>query len=214
MRTKYWANFTDSSWANFENGEYGNPALDGSFNARGPMCEGAVAGILWDIFDSNPDDYSERGDWGLTRLPHKADGIGDALSDGSDNILEALLNRTYGLERPDNIHEFYQTWFQSPDLGHCPEIYNIFYEHADSMHPPPKGCNCCQIRGNVDNFDQALDISDLIWLVDFMFCGGPPPPCWEQGNINGDTASEIDVSELIYLVDYMFTQGPPPPPCL
>ncbi|MCK4460262.1 MAG: hypothetical protein KAW46_00575 [candidate division Zixibacteria bacterium] len=36
---------------------------------------------------------------------------------------------------------------------------------------------CCVVRGSVDNDDGgAIDISDLVYLVDYMFTGGPPPP--------------------------------------
>jgi len=215
IRTYYWDDFTDSLWLNFENGEYGHTTADGSFNAMGPKCEGAVAGILWDIFDNPDDGYSDRADWGTLNLGPHYDGIDDYIQEGSDDILDALLNRYYGPNRPDNIHEFHQTWFQSPDLGYCQEMYNLFYEHGDSLQPPPKSCSCCLNRGNVDNIIDRIpiDISDLVYLVDFMFTGGPPPPCWEQGSVDGDAASDIDVNDLIYLIDWMFTGGDAPPSC-
>ena len=78
---------------------------------------------------------------------------------------------------------------------------------------------CCilPIRGNVD-YDPGdeIDISDLVYLVDYMFSGGPEPPCWPEGNIDGngpDDNSGIDISDLVYLVDYMFTGGPAPVEC-
>ena len=73
---------------------------------------------------------------------------------------------------------------------------------------------CCNapIRGNV-NYDQGdvIDISDLVYLVDYMFIGGAPPPCFEEADIDG--SSGIDISDLVYLVDYMFNGGPPPVAC-
>jgi len=74
---------------------------------------------------------------------------------------------------------------------------------------------CCVVRGNVDDdAGGTIDISDLVYLVDYMFTGGPPPPCPEAGNVDGDIESAIDISDLVYLVDYMFTQGPPPTSCV
>ena len=80
-------------------------------------------------------------------------------------------------------------------------------------------CECCMppIRGNID-FDPAdqIDISDLVYMVDYMFTGGPEPPCWPEANINAngpDDQSGIDISDLVYLVDYMFNSGPPPVEC-
>ena len=71
---------------------------------------------------------------------------------------------------------------------------------------------CCVMRGDI-NHDGAptIDISDLVYLVDYMFTGGPLPPCMEEGNVNA--LDGIDISDLVYLVDYAFNGGPPPPPC-
>jgi len=73
------------------------------------------------------------------------------------------------------------------------------------------GADCCQLPGDVDDSESGPDISDLVYLVDFMFTGGPEPPCEAQGNIDG--VPGIDISDLVYLVDFMFTSGPPPPDC-
>ena len=77
---------------------------------------------------------------------------------------------------------------------------------------------CCQgIRGNVDGDPEDLiDISDLVYLVDYMFTGGSAPTCWEEANVDGnglDDDSGIDISDLVYLVDYMFNGGPAPVSC-
>ena len=64
--------------------------------------------------------------------------------------------------------------------------------------------------GNINN-DSGIDISDLIFLVDYMFLEGPAPePSW-IANVNGKDC--IDIADLVYLVDYMFTGGPEPLPC-
>ena len=71
----------------------------------------------------------------------------------------------------------------------------------------------CIRRGNV-NHDPAgqIDISDLVYLVDYMFTGGPAAPNFDEANVDGFVG--IDISDLVFLVDYMFTGGPEPPPCL
>lgn len=85
------------------------------------------------------------------------------------------------------------------------------------FQPPVTSCCMPPIRGNVD-YDpgDAIDMSDLVYLVDFMFTSGPPPPCWSEANVDGlgpDDDSGIDIADMTYLVDYMFTGGPPPPAC-
>lgn len=88
---------------------------------------------------------------------------------------------------------------------------NIFLCNAD----------CCQIyRGNVDSSYPddcyrlaVIDISDLIFLVDFMFTNGPSPSCTSEANINGDSQGLIDISDLVYLIEFMFNGGPQPAFC-
>jgi hypothetical protein len=84
------------------------------------------------------------------------------------------------------------------------------------------GGTCCMgpIRGNVDyDVGDQIDISDLVFLVDYMFTGGSAPTCWEEANVDGsgdgppDGSEDIDISDLVYLVDFMFNGGPAPLPC-
>lgn len=64
------------------------------------------------------------------------------------------------------------------------------------------------VRGDV-NGDGTIDISDLVYLVDYMFTGGPAPVSEMAGDVDG--SGQLDISDLVYLVDYLFTGGPPPP---
>jgi hypothetical protein len=77
------------------------------------------------------------------------------------------------------------------------------------------------MRGNID-MDPAdqIDISDLVYIVDYMFTGGPAPPCWAEANVDcsddGDGVEgpeDIDISDLVHMVDYMFSWGTPPCRC-
>jgi hypothetical protein len=77
---------------------------------------------------------------------------------------------------------------------------------------------CCTIRGDVDlNGETAPDISDLIFLVSFMFQEGPRPGCMGNAEIDGDDGPDPDcgpdIADLRYLVHYMFQEGPAPVPC-
>ena len=64
------------------------------------------------------------------------------------------------------------------------------------------------VRGDI-NGDETIDISDLVYLVAYMFTGGPPPVSEMVGDV--DASGQLDISDLVYLVDYMFNGGPPPP---
>jgi hypothetical protein len=64
--------------------------------------------------------------------------------------------------------------------------------------------------GNIDDSPTAnIDIVDLIYLVTYMFQGGPEPIPMESGNVNCSSGN-IDIVDLIYLVTYMFQGGPEP----
>ncbi len=101
------------------------------------------------------------------------------------------------------------------------EIYIISLNGTVYRIVPEGGatvCNsseCCQgIRGNVDNdILDAVDISDLIYIVDFIFTNGPDPACTEEANADSDALEAIDISDLIYIVDFIFTGGPAPIDC-
>jgi len=84
--------------------------------------------------------------------------------------------------------------------------FSMFY------YDPP---GCCENVGDIDHQGgpNPIDISDLIYLVEYFFLGGQLPPCLEEANVDGSSDGEIDISDLIYLVDYIFQGGAPPPPC-
>jgi len=63
------------------------------------------------------------------------------------------------------------------------------------------------IRGD-SNEDGALDISDPISELGFLFQGGPAPDCIEGLDANSDRA--IDISDAIFLLAFLFGPGPPP----
>lgn len=76
--------------------------------------------------------------------------------------------------------------------------------------------NCCVGEaGNVDSDEtDQVDLSDLIFLVNYLFLGGSSPDCIAEGNVDGDSGCSVDLSDLIYLVNYLFLGGPSPFPCL
>ena len=78
---------------------------------------------------------------------------------------------------------------------------------ADCSGPDPCPLGIC---GDVDNSGEwPPDISDLVFLVDYMFVGGPAPdPMWQADM--ADCNGEVDISDLVYMVDFMFLAGPEP----
>jgi len=63
------------------------------------------------------------------------------------------------------------------------------------------------IRGD-GNKDDGVDISDPVFLLDYIFKGGRVPPCKDAADANNDT--RLDISDPIWLLNYLFKGGPQP----
>lgn len=70
---------------------------------------------------------------------------------------------------------------------------------------------CCRYRGDVDHSNGPMVVSDLTYMVAYMFQGGPAPPCFEEGDVNND--GDIGVADLNFMVAYLFQSGPAPDAC-
>ena len=67
-------------------------------------------------------------------------------------------------------------------------------------------------RGNVNGSPcDDVDISDLTYLVEWMFSGGPDPLSMLEADVNGN--GPVDISDLTYLVAWLFGGGPDPAGC-
>ncbi len=69
-------------------------------------------------------------------------------------------------------------------------------------------CENPWICADVDGDGEGPNIADLVYLVDYMFNSGPPPP--HPPSVDFDWDTEITIADLVYLVDYMFNDGPVP----
>jgi hypothetical protein len=58
------------------------------------------------------------------------------------------------------------------------------------------------------NEDGAIDVSDVIYLINYLFMGGPEPEPLEAGDANSDEV--VDIADVVYLINYLFMNGPPP----
>ncbi len=56
----------------------------------------------------------------------------------------------------------------------------------------------------------VIDVGDVIFLVGYLYRGGPAPVPPETGDVNCD--GEIDIEDLIFLINYLYRGGPAPPP--
>ncbi|HNX48811.1 MAG TPA: dockerin type I domain-containing protein, partial [Thermoanaerobaculaceae bacterium] len=61
------------------------------------------------------------------------------------------------------------------------------------------------LRGDV-NGDGNVDVSDVFFLINYLFAGGPNPV--GQADVNGDNS--IDVQDVFQLINHLFAGGPAP----
>lgn len=86
----------------------------------------------------------------------------------------------------------------------CPTVSNP--DQLDSDHDNI-GDACDYACGDA-NGDAAVNISDAVYLIAYIFSGGSPPSPLLAGNVNCDSA--VNISDAVYLISYIFSGGPPP----
>jgi len=64
------------------------------------------------------------------------------------------------------------------------------------------------MRGDAD-FNYSYSMNDVVFLVSYLFRGGPEPSIVEAGDV--DNSGTIDISDVAYLVNYLYLSGPKPP---
>ena len=62
-------------------------------------------------------------------------------------------------------------------------------------------------RGDA-NGDGIVNVGDIVYLVSYLFKGGPEPTPMEAGDANRDGIT--NVGDIVYLVSYLYKGGPPP----
>ncbi len=63
-------------------------------------------------------------------------------------------------------------------------------------------------RGDA-NVDDMITISDPVYLINYIFTGGPQPPSTYFGDADANLI--ISISDAVYLIAYIFSGGPAPP---
>jgi parallel beta-helix repeat protein len=58
------------------------------------------------------------------------------------------------------------------------------------------------------NGDNDVDISDIVYLLQYIFTGGPAPVLLDAASVNCD--GSIDIADIVYLIRYIFLGGDPP----
>jgi len=86
---------------------------------------------------------------------------------------------------------------------------------ATNVPVPPGGQHaldyvfvCLPYVGGDANGDYVANIGDVVYLVNYLYKGGPSPIFEGSGDNNGDGV--VDVGDVVYLINYLFRGGPSP----
>ncbi len=87
--------------------------------------------------------------------------------------------------------------------------FTVSGECSDGAHLVAEGV--VTIIGHISgdaNGDGAVDIGDAVYLINYVFNDGQPPPFMDSGDANCD--GRVDIGDAVYLVRYLFFHGPEP----
>lgn len=71
----------------------------------------------------------------------------------------------------------------------------------DMLYPQDYICGDADASG-------AVDIDDVVYLLNYIFVDGPAPVPLESGDAN--CSGDIDIDDVVYLISYIFAGGPAP----
>jgi hypothetical protein len=66
---------------------------------------------------------------------------------------------------------------------------------------------CAYINGDA-NDDDAINVGDAVFLINYAFKYGPEPIPLSSGDANGDEG--VNVGDAVYLINFVFKGGPEP----
>ena len=82
-------------------------------------------------------------------------------------------------------------------------LTGTLYLDGDVEFSPGTGYEC----GDANN-DEAINIADAVWIINYIFAGGLPPDPLDAGDTNCDDTCNI--ADAVWIINYIFAGGYPP----
>ncbi len=77
----------------------------------------------------------------------------------------------------------------------------------DECEVPPSSAASCFLCGDADG-NGAVSIADAVFLINYIFAGGPAPNPPAAGD--ADCSGSISIADAVFLINYIFGGGAPP----
>ncbi|HVP35506.1 MAG TPA: CARDB domain-containing protein [Terriglobales bacterium] len=195
-------------------GDGGNPSW-----ATGTDCSGLVS-RAWDVFYVGPSGkrfkpgvYTLIDSFAVALANYDSLKRGDALISTKKqhtfifkdwiypDTMEVIEARSFGLglNRGQSRVKLYKDWTRAKLIN---DEYNP-YKYKEVQE------ETSVIPGDA-NSDGTVSTSDIVYLVNYLFKGGPPPNPMCKADVNHD--HRVNIADVVYLVSYLFKGGPPPSP--
>ena len=98
----------------------------------------------------------------------------------------------------------------TPDSTQIDSVYSVIFIASDGALSDSARVHInviAYVRGDA-NRDGKVTVADVVYLVSYLFKGGPAPVPLGAGDANHD--GKITVADCVYLINYLFKGGPPP----
>ena len=104
---------------------------------------------------------------------------------------------------------YHYPWYPDPELFPVGHGYMVNVEITDALGH--KGWDMVKVelflRGDA-NGDGVWDLGDVVFLINYLYKGDPPPFPLDAGDANCDGV--VDLGDVVYLINYLFRGGDPP----
>jgi hypothetical protein len=87
-----------------------------------------------------------------------------------------------------------------------------FVQSLDLAFVITEGGICDCVPGDADG-NTILNISDAVYLISYIFGGGPPPTPYAVCNGDADCNCIVNISDAVFMITYIFGGGPAPCAC-
>jgi len=129
-----------------------------------------------------------------TANPYQADGDNDGWGDWCDNC-PTVANPDQADGDADGAADA---------CDNCPAVYNPDQLDSDG---DGEGDACEFIAGDA-NGDRQVNVGDAVYIITYVFKGGPAPNPQAAGDANCD--GNVNVGDAVYIVTFVFKGGPEP----